>query len=80
MTAMQIAARTGYSPYMVGVFLRQAGIPIRPGAPPPTHNIDRQELGKLRRKGLTVRQIADRFGCSKRTVERALERYRLTRG
>jgi transposase len=80
MTAIQIAAQTGYSAHMVRLFLRRFRIPIQPGAPPPTHNIDRKELAKLRRQGLTVSQIAGRFGCSKRTVERALERYGLTRG
>jgi hypothetical protein len=35
-------------------------------------------VADLRRRGLTNRQIADRLGYSKRTVERAFHRYRIT--
>jgi hypothetical protein len=47
------------------------GIPIRRVGFTAPYDINRNQLVKLRQEGLTVPQIAERFGCSHTTVERA---------
>jgi DNA-binding CsgD family transcriptional regulator len=75
MTTPQIAAATGFSVDSVTYYLRHAGIPIRGVRFVRRYDIERKPLVRLRRQGLTVKQIAARFGCSEATVERALRCY-----
>jgi DNA-binding CsgD family transcriptional regulator len=72
LTTEQIAAETGFNPSTVGYYLRRAGIPIRPRGFITQYHIDHKELAKLRRLGVTTKQIAEQYGCSITTVERAL--------
>lgn len=41
---------------------------VKTKGPPPT--LDPEQVAELTRQGLTARQIAERFGVTKRTVER----------
>jgi DNA-binding CsgD family transcriptional regulator len=77
MTTGEIAAQTGFSVDSVRYYLARAGIPIRGVRFTLQYDIDRKRLVRLRRQGLTVKQIAARFGCSEATIERALRRYGL---
>jgi hypothetical protein len=45
-------------------YLRRAGIPIRPVGFFTQLQIDRKELAKLRRHGISTKEIAERYGCS----------------
>ena len=75
----EIARQTGFSDTTVRRFLQIYDVPLRTSYPSLIDDIDRRQLAGLRRRGLTNRQIADRLGFSKRTVERALQRYRISR-
>jgi DNA-binding CsgD family transcriptional regulator len=70
MTATQIAEETGFSAESVKYYLSRAGIPIRHTR----YHIDPRQLAKLRQRGLSTKQIAEKFGCSNATVERAFRR------
>jgi AraC-like DNA-binding protein len=71
MTVAQIAAETAFSTDSVLSYLRRAGIPIRRTR----YHIDPERLVKLRQLGLSTKQLAEEFGCSIATVERAFRRY-----
>ena len=58
----QLAQQTGVSYNTLRRFLRQPGIPLRPGRFPLRCHIDRRELVGLRRQGLTVAEIAVTVG------------------
>ena len=75
----EIARQTGFSDTTVRSFLQIYDVPLRTSYPSLIDDIDRRQLAGLRRRGLTNRQIADRLGFSKRTVERAFQRYRISR-
>jgi DNA-binding CsgD family transcriptional regulator len=77
MTTGQIAEKTGFNRSTVLDYVRQAGIPIRPVGFIRQYEIEKKELAKLRRQGRSPRQIAQHYGCSVTTVERALRRYGL---
>jgi IS30 family transposase len=79
MTMAEIAALTGYSASTVSAYLHRHGLPTRVYRPTSKYDIDRHQLLKFRRNGLTVQQIACQFNCSKRIVERALQRHGLSR-
>jgi hypothetical protein len=64
----------------VSYYLRRAGIPVHPGGSITQHHIDRNELAKLRRHGVSPKEIAERYGRSVTTVERALRPYGLIGG
>jgi transposase len=80
MTIARIAEQTGFSYDTVQRFLRQDGIPIRPGRFTVRYHVDRRQLARLRRQGLTLAEIAERLGSSRSTVERALRRHGIGRG
>jgi DNA-binding CsgD family transcriptional regulator len=77
MTTGQIADKTGFNRSTVLYYVRQAGIPIRPVGFTRQYEIKKNELAKLRRQGRRPREIAEQYGCSVTTVERALRRYGL---
>jgi transposase len=79
MSTAAIAAQTGFSTYTVRVYLRRYGLPVRPVGSLPRYAVDREQLAKARKAGLTVEQIAAQLGCSTAAVRRALRRYSLTR-
>jgi transposase len=79
MAITEIARETGFSEATVRRFLEIHNIPIRPAHASLVDDIDRRQLADLRRRGLTNRQIAAELGYSKRTLERALQRYRISR-
>jgi hypothetical protein len=54
-------------------YLSTSGIPIRTAR----YQIEKRQLAKLRRQGFNSKQIAEQYGCSVTTVERALRRYGL---
>jgi IS30 family transposase len=62
----------------VRYYLARGGIPIRGLRFTLQYDIDRKRLAKLRQRGLSTKQIADEFGCSETTIERALRRYGIT--
>jgi hypothetical protein len=68
---------TGFHPTTVLFYVHRAGLPVQPTGSATKYDIGRHELVKLRRDGLMVKQIAERFGCSEGTVQRALRRYGL---
>ena len=76
MTMKPIAVRTGFSVESVRRYLSSAGIPIRTAR----YQIERTQLAKLRREGLSPKEMTEHYGCSRTTVERALRRYRLVGG
>ena len=76
-TTGQIADKTGFNRSTVLYYVRQAGIPIRPVGFTRQYEIKKNELAKLRRQGRRPREIAEQYGCSVTTVERALRRYGL---
>jgi transposase len=75
----EIARRTGFSDTTIRRFLQIHDIPLRTNLSQPDRRYRSSPAADLRRKGLTNRRIADRLGYSKRTVERALQRYRISR-
>jgi DNA-directed RNA polymerase specialized sigma24 family protein len=79
MSMAEIAAQTGYSLSTVRAYIHRHGLPTRVYRPTMKYHIDRDQLSKDKRGGLTVQQMADHFSCSKRTLERALQRQRLSR-
>jgi IS30 family transposase len=79
MAMTEIARQTGFSDTTLRRFLQIYDVPLRTSYPSLIDDIHRRQLAGLRRRGLTDRQIADRLGFSKRTVERALQRYRISR-
>ena len=79
-TTGQIADKTGFNRSTVRYYVRQAGSPIRPVGFTGQYDIKAKERAKLRRQGRSSRQIADNYGSSVTTVERALRRYGLVGG
>jgi DNA-binding CsgD family transcriptional regulator len=79
MTTGQIAGMTAFNRSTVLYYVRGAGIPIRPVGFTRQYDIRKSELAKLRRQGQSPREIAEHYGCSVTTVERALRRYGLVR-
>jgi DNA-binding CsgD family transcriptional regulator len=77
MTTSQIADETGFNRSTVLNYVRQAGIPIRPVGLTKRYEINKHDLAKLRRQGWSPREIAEHYGCSVTTVERAARRYGL---
>jgi hypothetical protein len=55
----------------------RAGIAVRPREFITQYHIDRKELANLRRRAVSTKEIAERYGCSATTVESALWRYGL---
>jgi DNA-binding CsgD family transcriptional regulator len=80
MSTSQIAAQTGFHPTTVLFYVHRAGLPIQPTGSAAKFDIGRKDLAKLRRDGLMLKEIAERFGCSEGTVQRALSHHGLARG
>jgi transposase len=82
MSAHQIADHIGFSKDTVVRYLRHYGFPVTPGyrgGAQPRFVLNPEEISRLRHQGLTVVEIAERLGCSKRTVERAISCYGIER-
>jgi lambda repressor-like predicted transcriptional regulator len=72
MTVAQIAQETGFDPSTVRGYLHRFDIELRETRYLIT---DPKQVAKLRQRGLSTKQIAETFGCSIATVERAFRRY-----
>jgi hypothetical protein len=61
MSTIQIAEQTGFNASTVRYWLRQAGILVRDSGFARRYHIDRKDLMKLRRQGVSPRQMAERW-------------------
>ncbi|MEO7016411.1 MAG: helix-turn-helix domain-containing protein [Leifsonia sp.] len=68
-----LAARYGIHPATVKDHLRRDGIPIRPGNQAKLSEEDKDEIARLYESGLSIHQLALRFGVTDNPVHKTLK-------
>jgi len=74
-TLNDVAAEMEVYPTTMRRRLVAAGVEIRRGHQPPNKRTNQYEALKLRNKGWTLQQIADRFGVSRQAVHQLLNHH-----